>query len=78
MFKARLFVANSSAEGWRTKSEALKRGIVEPGHRFEGVRLPRECEKLTNDDLSVSIEQLDRIARRTDAQKMVSSSTKSG
>jgi mannose-6-phosphate isomerase len=70
IFKTRLFLADPGvlleyfAEDWSAHPDPLKRGIFEPGHHFEWVWLLREYEKLTGEDLSVWILQLDRIARQ--------------
>jgi|BarGraIncu00222A_1022003.scaffolds.fasta_scaffold117926_2 mannose-6-phosphate isomerase len=47
----------------------LKRRIFEPGHHFEWVWLLREYEKLSGDDLSPWIRQLDGVARRNGLAK---------
>ena len=70
IFKTRLFLADPGvlleyfAEDWSSHPDPLKRRIFEPGHHFEWVWLLSEYEKLSGDDLSPWIHQLDGVARR--------------
>jgi mannose/cellobiose epimerase-like protein (N-acyl-D-glucosamine 2-epimerase family) len=70
IFKTRLFSAKAGvlleyfAEDWSDHPDALKRQIFEPGHHFEWVWLLREYEKMSGDDLSFWIQQLDVNAMR--------------
>ncbi|MGA2638739.1 AGE family epimerase/isomerase [Methylocella sp.] len=75
IFKTRLFLADPGvlleyfAEDWSSHPDMLKRRIFEPGHHFEWVWLLREYEKLSGDDLSPWIRQLDGVARRNGIAK---------
>jgi mannose/cellobiose epimerase-like protein (N-acyl-D-glucosamine 2-epimerase family) len=69
IFKTRLFLSDPGvlleyfAEDWSAHQDPLKRRIFEPGHHFEWVWLLREYEKLSGEDVSAWILQLDGIAR---------------
>lgn len=75
IFKTRLFVGDPGvlleyfAEDWSAHQDPLRRRIFEPGHHFEWVWLLSEYEKLSGEDLSAWILQLDRIARENGLAK---------